>query len=82
MLLGFGFGALLPLLFTSVSRNISIVRRGGILGVASSFQVLGNMIGPMTGGLAAGYLGLRVSFLITGLLFFVISFFSLLKLQD
>jgi DHA1 family multidrug resistance protein-like MFS transporter len=82
MLLGFGFGALLPLLFTSISKNISLERRGGVLGVASSFQILGNIIGPIAGGFSVGIIGLKFSFLLTGLVFFVMIFISYLTLKD
>jgi len=63
MVLGFAYGALLPLMFTSISKNINVERRGGILGIAASFQILGNMIGPILGGSAAAYLGLRINFI-------------------
>jgi MFS family permease len=73
MMLGFGFGALLPLLFTAISSKISFERKGGVLGVASSFQILGNMSGPILGGYAVGMMGLRTSFFLTGLVFFIIA---------
>jgi MFS family permease len=82
IILGFGFGALQPILFTSISNNISIERRGGVLGVASSFQIFGNMTGPLIGGYAVGFLGLRTSFLLTGAVFFLIGIISLMKLKD
>lgn len=82
ILLGFGFGALLPLLFTSISRNVIVERRGGILGVASSFQILGNMLGPLAGGFAVGLIGLRFSFIITGIFFLLITIISFFKLKD
>ena len=75
MLLGFGFGAMLPLLFTSISNNVSFERKGGVLGVASSFQILGNMIGPIIGGYAVGLMGIKTSFFLTGVIFFVIASF-------
>jgi len=74
--LGFGYGALLPLLFTSISNNVSNERKGGIIGVGSSFQILGNMIGPLMGGFAVGVIGLRQAFLITAFFFVVTSFLS------
>jgi len=73
MLLGFSFGALLPLLFTAISNKVSFERKGGVLGVASSFQILGNMSGPILGGYAVGMMGLRTSFFLTGLVFFIIA---------
>jgi len=82
ILLGFGYGALAPLLFTSISNNVSIVRKGGVLGVASSFQILGNMLGPVLGGFSAGYLGLRIAFVITGLFYLLITFITYLKVKE
>ncbi len=75
MLLGFGFGAMLPLLFTAISKNISFERKGGVLGVASSFQILGNMSGPVIGGYAVGVMGVKTSFFLTGIIFFIIASF-------
>ncbi len=82
MVLGFGFGALLPLLFTSISKNISLGRRGGVLGVASSFQILGNIIGPIAGGFSVGIIGLKFSFLMTGIVFFSMIFISYFTLRE
>jgi len=82
MILGFGFGALLPLLFTTISNNISFERKGGVLGVASSFQILGNMSGPILGGYAAGVLGIKTSFFLTGLVFFLIASIIFFRVND
>ncbi len=82
ILLGFGYGALSPLLFTAISKNISLDRMGGVLGVGSSFQILGNMIGPVLGGFSAGFLGLRIAFLITGFFFLIITVISYFRLKD
>jgi MFS family permease len=82
IVLGFSFGALFPTLFTTISNNVTSERRGGVLGVASSFQILGNMTGPLIGGYAVGFLGLRTSFLITGAIYFIIGIISLMKLKD
>lgn len=82
IMLGFGFGALAPLLFTAISNNVAVERKGGVLGVGSSFQILGNMIGPVLGGFSAGYLGLRNSFAITALIFLVITFVSIFKIKE
>ena len=79
ILLGFGYGALSPLLFTAISNNVPSERKGGVLGVGSSFQILGNMVGPVLGGFSAGLLGLRISFAITALVFLSITLISLLK---
>ncbi len=82
ILLGFGFGALSPLLFTAISNNVPSERTGGVLGVGSSFQILGNMIGPVLGGFSAGLLGLRISFAITGLFFLIITSIAYFKIKE
>lgn len=82
ILLGFGYGALSPLLFTVISNHVPFERKGGILGIGSSFQIFGNMTGPVLGGFSAGYLGLRISFAITAILFLLITMISLLKIKE
>lgn len=82
ILLGFGFGAMMPLLFTLISNNVSFERKGGVLGVASSFQIFGNMTGPIVGGYAAGVAGLKSSFVFTGLIFLIIASIIFTKLKD
>lgn len=82
VLLGFGYGGLMPLLFTSISNRVSFERKGGVLGVASSFQILGNMSGPLLGGFSAGLLGVRFSFVMAGLIFLILAVITLFKIKD
>lgn len=82
VLLGFGYGGLMPLLFTSISNRVSFERKGGVLGVASSFQILGNMTGPLLGGFSAGLLGVRFSFVMAGLIFLILAVITLFKIKD
>ena len=82
ILLGFGYGALPPLLFTAISNNVALERKGGVLGVGSSFQILGNMIGPVLGGFSVGMVGLRLSFIVTGVFFLLITLISFVKIKD
>lgn len=63
---GFCMAGMLPALFSYVSKNTALIRRGGVMGIASSFQVLANMIGPTGGGLVAAGLGLRETCFIAG----------------
>ncbi|HMN26240.1 MAG TPA: MFS transporter [Ignavibacteriaceae bacterium] len=81
-LLGFGYGALMPLLFTRISNNVAKERRGGVMGVGSSFQVMGNLIGPLFGGYAGAVIGFPFSFAITGAIFLVISIGAFFNLND
>lgn len=63
---GFCLGGILPTLYSYVSKNTEVSRRGGIMGIASSFNVLANLVGPTAGGIIGAYVGLRENFFITG----------------
>jgi DHA1 family multidrug resistance protein-like MFS transporter len=63
---GFCMGGILPTLYSYVSKHASLERRGGVMGIASSFMILASMIGPPVGGAIAAQFGLRENFLITG----------------
>ncbi len=82
MILGFGFGALLPLLFSAVSKNVKAERRGGVIGVASSFQILGNMTGPIVGGYAVSMIGIKSAFILTGMFFFMMVVLIKIKMKN
>jgi len=64
---GFCMGGMLPSLYSYVSKHTELARRGGIMGIASSFQTLANMVGPMSGGLLAATISLRMNFYLTGI---------------
>ncbi|MBK7629604.1 MAG: MFS transporter [Ignavibacteriales bacterium] len=81
-LLGFGYGALMPLLFTRISNQVVKERRGGVMGVGSSFQVMGNLVGPLFGGYAGAVIGFPFSFVITGAIFLVIAIGAFFNLKD
>lgn len=81
-LLGFGYGALMPLLFTRISNQVAKERRGGVMGVGSSFQIMGNLVGPLFGGYAGAVIGFPFSFVITGGFFLVIAIGAFFNLND
>lgn len=62
--LGFARGGVLPALYSLTNLHAPPERRGGIIAVASSMTILGNMIGPMFGGYVASHVGLRGTFLV------------------
>jgi len=64
-LLGVFVSGVIPTVNTIVQRSTTENRRGGIYGIFQSSLLLGNVIGPLTGGMLAAYLGLRVILLIT-----------------
>ena len=63
IILGISIGGILPALYSIMSNNTPIERRGGVLGIASSFSTLGNMVGPLIGGYIASYYGFNFVFL-------------------
>lgn len=67
-LLGFARGGVLPALYSIVSLLSPLERRGGVMAIASSLTVLGNMIGPMVGGMIAGAFGITTTFIANGAL--------------
>ncbi len=69
---GFFLGGMTPVLYSFVSRNVEEERQGGVMGIASSFTTLSNVVGPGFGGFIASFWGLRIGFYISG----VISLFA------
>lgn len=63
---GFCMGGILPTLYSYVSKHTELGRRGSVMGIASSFNILANMVGPTTGGYLGAHAGLRQNFFITG----------------
>jgi MFS family permease len=48
-------------------------RKSGLIGIASSLTVFGNMLGPLSGGMIAGYFGLSGVFIINSTMFIICS---------
>ncbi|MBP1679661.1 MAG: multidrug transporter, partial [Bacteroidetes bacterium] len=71
--LGFARGGVLPALYSIVSLLTPAERRGGTMAIASSLTVLGNMIGPMMGGMIAGTFGITATFVANGALLLLTS---------
>jgi len=62
--LGFARGGFLPSLYSLTSLYAPAERRGGIMAIASSMTILGNMSGPIVGGIVAGHFGIAASFVV------------------
>ncbi|TAK54593.1 MAG: MFS transporter [Bacteroidetes bacterium] len=60
--IGFVRGGILHTLFSLTNLHTPSDRHGGLMGIASSMAVLGNMLGPLTGGLIAAKLGITAVF--------------------
>lgn len=66
--LGFARGGVLPSLYGLTNVYSPHDRRGGMMAVASSMTIIGNLVGPVTGGFIAGQLGISASFVATSIL--------------
>ncbi len=81
-ILGLALGGLLPVLYTLVSYTTPSERRGGIMGIASSAQIFGNLVGPSLSGITASFFGIRIIFIISGLLLFVVASLSNTQIKE
>ncbi len=70
LILGFCIGGMIPVFYSVISNNTPDDRKSGIMGVASSFTILGNMIGPLTYSIFSPLFGLRYIFMFAGILLF------------
>ena len=80
--LGFAQAGVLPALYSLTNINAPPERRGGIIAIASSMTVLGNMIGPIIGGFVAGHFGITASFIANSLMLIGMSLVIRRKLTD
>jgi MFS family permease len=69
--LGIFVSGVIPTINTIVQRSTSEKDRGGIYGIFQSALLVGNMAGPLFGGILAAFLGLRWIFLINALIFVI-----------
>lgn len=69
-MLGIFLGGIIPSLYSYVSKNTESSRQAGVMGIASSAFILANLIGPLSGGYFAAHLGLRETFIVSGVLLF------------
>jgi DHA1 family multidrug resistance protein-like MFS transporter len=69
--LGFARGGILHSLFSQVSLLSPKNRKSGLIGIASSLAVFGNMIGPVSGGYIAKHWGISSAFLVSSFFLFL-----------
>jgi len=79
---GLFVGGILPALYTLTSLNIPEKRRGGILGITRSGMLIGNVIGPISGGFLGASLGIRFLFIFTAVLLIVMTFVAHRMIQE
>lgn len=71
-LVGFGYGGILPLLFSGIHSRISPEKTGFIMGIGSSAQILGSFFGPVLCGYLSALYGVRFPFFFSGMVFLII----------
>ncbi|KAF0151354.1 MAG: MFS transporter DHA1 family multidrug resistance protein [Ignavibacteria bacterium] len=64
--LGFVLGVVLPLVYSLTSDYTTQDRKSGVMGIGSSFQMTGNLLGPLSAGYIASIFGAHFSFLLSG----------------
>lgn len=69
LLFGIAMGGMIPITTALVRREAPIDVQGEVMGYNTSFRFLGNIIGPMFGGIISGFVGISSVFLFTGVLF-------------
>ncbi|NUM71290.1 MAG: MFS transporter [Ignavibacteriaceae bacterium] len=72
MMLGFAYGIILPAMFTNISRNTTAERKGGVLGIGTSFQTLGTILGSVLSGGMVSMMGFEIPFILVGVLFMLL----------
>lgn len=71
---GLFVGGILPALYTLTSLHVSEERRGGIMGITRSGLLIGNVVGPVSGGFLAASFGIRPLFIFMAALLFLVFF--------
>ncbi len=70
-LFGIAIGGIIPCITAYIRQEAPLSMQGEILGYNQSFRFLGNVAGPVFGGVISGYIGISTVFYTTGALFLV-----------
>lgn len=81
-LLGFCIGGVLPSLYSFINKSIPLENKGGIMGIASSFTLLGNLTGPISSGYLASVAGLDSVFILSGVTMILSAFIAFYYLKS
>jgi len=79
---GIFIGGVVPSVHAMISLRAPDDRRAGILGITSTALMLGNLMGPLLGGVIAGAFGLRSIFFVSTAVFLAIAVFLLPRIQE
>lgn len=68
--LGLCIGGIIPMIYAYINKNINDERKSGVMGIASSFTLFGNLVGPLLCTLLLYKIELKYIFLISGFMLF------------
>ncbi len=71
VLFGVAVGGMIPITTALVRREAPLEIQGEMMGYNTSFRFLGNIIGPMFGGIVSGFIGISSVFIVTASLFLI-----------
>lgn len=71
LLFGIAVGGMIPITTALVRREAPLEIQGEVMGYNTSFRFLGNIIGPMFGGIISGFIGISSVFIVTAIFFLV-----------
>lgn len=81
-LLGLCIGGVMPSLFSFINKCIPDVKKGGVMGIASSFTMFGNLIGPLSSGFIASVTSIDFMFILSGIVLASSSLFAYFSLKE
>lgn len=80
-ILGVTIGGIIPVRIAYIRQEAPIAMQGEVLGYNTSLRFLGNIIGPVFGGLLSGYFGFSAVFITTSLLLIASGFILLASMN-
>lgn len=80
-LVGLCMGGIMPSLFSFINKCIPDHRKGGVIGIASSFTMFGNLLGPISSGYIASYTNIDFVFVLSGMIMILSSILAYKKLR-
>lgn len=81
-LLGLCIGGVMPSLFSFINKCIPGNKKGGVMGIASSFTMFGNLLGPISSGFIASVTSIDFMFILSGIILASSSLLAYYKLKE
>lgn len=84
LVIGFCLGIVLPIIYTLMGDKIESISKAGVMGIGSSFQMIGNLVGPSITGFFVINSNINFSFINSGIILilgFMLIIFSGRKIE-